>query len=187
MTIKVPGGTELLSPKDILEKIGLEEGMVVADLGCGGMGYFTLQAAHLVGKKGKVYAVDILPFVLENVAERAKTRGLDEIIETIRSNLEIIGATKIKEGSVDLALLINIFFQTKKHENILREAYRLLKKKGRLVVIDWKKTYAPFGPPLEIRVLPEEIKKLAQKIGLREKFNFEAGAYHYGIVFEREN
>jgi ubiquinone/menaquinone biosynthesis C-methylase UbiE len=186
MTIKVPGGSELLDPKNILEKIGLEEGMTVADLGCGGMGYFTLQAAHLVGKSGKVFAVDILPFVLKNVEERAKARSLDKIIKTILSNLEILGATRIKDESLGVALLINIFFQTKKHENILREAVRLVKKGGKIVVIDWKKTASPFGPPVKNRVGAEEVKKLALKIGLKEKFGFEAGSYHYGIVFERE-
>ncbi len=185
MTTKVPGGSELLDPKIILEKVGLEEGMTVADLGCGGMGYFSLQAAYLVGEKGFVFAVDILPFVLENVKERAKTRDLDKIIETVQSNLEIFGATKIRDESLDFALLINIFFQAKRHKNMIREAVRMLKPKGKLVVVDWKKTGAPFGPPVKDRVSPQRIEELAFQIGLKKKFVFEAGPYHYGLVFEK--
>lgn len=185
MTTKVPGGSELLDPKIILEKVGLEEGMTVADLGCGGMGYFSLQAAYLVGEKGLVFAVDILPFVLENVKERAKARGLDKIIKTVQSNLEIFGATKIRNESLDFALLINIFFQTKRHKNMIREAVRMLKPKGKLVVVDWKKTGAPFGPPVGDRVNPQKIEKLALQIGLKKKFAFDAGPYHYGLVFEK--
>ena len=57
--VKIPGGKKLIDTKQLLEKIGLEEKMRVADLGCGRRGYFSLQAAKIVGNKGLVIAVDV--------------------------------------------------------------------------------------------------------------------------------
>jgi len=63
--IRVSGGKELLDIQDILEnRLGIVYGAKVADLGCGGNGFFTFKVARLVGKTGLVYAVDVLKMVL---------------------------------------------------------------------------------------------------------------------------
>lgn len=182
---KIPGGNELLNPEKILkDDIEIGFGNEVADLGCGGKGYFTLQSAKLVGDKGKVYAIDVLKSILTSVETEAKIAGLSNI-QTVWSNLEIYQATKIKDESLDLALLFNILFQNKKQREILRESARMIKEGGRLAVIDWKTTGAPFGPPKEIRISPEKVREMAQEIGLKEEKFFEAGLYHYGMIFSK--
>ncbi len=44
-------------PDEILKVLNLGQGQVVADIGAGG-GYFSLRFAEIVGKKGRVFAVD---------------------------------------------------------------------------------------------------------------------------------
>ncbi|PIP29456.1 hypothetical protein COX27_01375, partial [Candidatus Kuenenbacteria bacterium CG23_combo_of_CG06-09_8_20_14_all_36_9] len=115
----VPGGTELLNPSDLIKnKLGVFYGAKVADLGCGGAGFFALQNAEVVGPNGLVYAVDVLKSALANVEARAKISGFKNI-KTVWSNLEKYGATKINNESVDFTLLINILFQNKNHLEIL--------------------------------------------------------------------
>ncbi len=179
---KIPGGNELMDSKKVLEKIGLKEGDIVADLGCGGKGYFSLQAAKLVGNRGVVFAVDILKSVLKNVESEAKAEGIYNI-KTLWANLEIGGTTKIRSESLDFSLLINILFQINNHFEVIKEATRLIKKEGKLVVIDWKKTNSFFGPPVEMRISPEKVENFANQLGLKKDFAFEAGRFHYGIVF----
>ena len=58
------GGSVLLDVNLILKKAGIGDKMVVANLGCGASGHFVFPVADLVGKKGKVFAVDILKTVL---------------------------------------------------------------------------------------------------------------------------
>jgi ubiquinone/menaquinone biosynthesis C-methylase UbiE len=183
--IKVPGGNELLDAKKVLEIAGLSEGARVADLGCGARGYFSLQAAKLVGTKGVVYAVDILKSALNGVESNARLHGLSNI-RTLWSDLEKFGATKLPENYLDFALLINILFQTVDDETVIKEAVRLLKRGGKLLVVDWKKTGAPFGPPIQDRSSPEEIKQIVNRLGLKLEKEFEAGPYHYGLVFIKE-
>ena len=108
----------------IFRKAEVSEKMKVADLGCGSSGHFVFPAARLVGKNGKVYAVDILKTVLESINKRTKQEGLDNI-ETVWSDLEIFGATKIESGSLDISLLINTLYQSNKRAEILRETARM--------------------------------------------------------------
>ncbi len=53
----------LQPPDTIIERSGIKQNMIVLDLGCGS-GAFTLFVARVVGKRGKVYAVDIQPAML---------------------------------------------------------------------------------------------------------------------------
>lgn len=180
---QMQGGNELISI-NVFEKVGLEAGMHVGDLGCGNLGYFAVPAARLVGKGGVVYAVDILKSVLEAVGNRARQEGLTNI-QTIWSNLEIIGATQIPEASLDLSMLHNMLFQSDKDDLVVKEAYRLTKVGGKILMIDWLKIETPFGPPIGDRPNPEDLKRYAQDTGLTLIEEFAAGPYHFGLLFSK--
>lgn len=175
------GGNELIKV-NIFEKVGLAEEMKVGDLGCGNLAYFSVPAAKIVGKKGLVYAVDILKSVLQSVEHIAKEQGLENI-KTVWSNLEVVGATKIPEASLDLAMLHNILFQSEKDQEVFLESHRLTKSGGKLVVIDWKSISAPFGPPPAKRIKKEEATRFATEAGFSLLEEFEAGPYHFGLIF----
>lgn len=177
--------TRLLDPEVLLKHaLAIEFGHQVGDFGCGGAGYFTLPAARIVGGKGKVYALDILPAALEGVASKMKMSGLFNV-ETVWSDLEHVGAAKIPEATLDRALLVNIMFQSRQNENILREVWRLLKPGGILLVVDWKVQPTLFGPPLANRLQPKVVTELAAKVGFKAEPQFEAGPYHYGIILTK--
>ena len=107
-------------------------------------------------------------------------------IKIIWSNLEIVGATKIPEGSLDFALLVNILFQSKKHYEIIAEGTRLLKSGGKLLIIDWSNTTQGFAPPDDLQVDQEKIQGYAQQLDLKLLQSFKAGKYHFGLIFEKE-
>jgi ubiquinone/menaquinone biosynthesis C-methylase UbiE len=169
---------------DVFKKMGLEEGMAVGDLGCGNLAYYATGAAKIVGKNGLVYAVDILKTALNAVATRAKNEGLGNL-KTIWSNLEVFGATTIPANSLDAIFIHNVMFQSTKHDGFIKEAMRLLKPKGKLMIVDWKKISAPFGPPVDSRPDPEKVKALAAQNGLKLNEEFDAGPYHWGMIFVR--
>ncbi|KKQ57251.1 MAG: Methyltransferase type 11 [Parcubacteria group bacterium GW2011_GWA2_38_13] len=183
--VYVSGGNQLIDAKFILKKIRVHEGKVVADLGCGGAGHFIIPAGKWVGKKSTVYAVDILRSALEEVSKKARLMGIKNI-KTIWSNLEIPGSTKLSDNELDIAFLINILFQSKEDKNIMTEAARILKPGGKLLVIDWNSTRVPFGPPLVDRVDPNEIKEIAKTLGLKIMDEFDAGKFHFGLIFKKQ-
>ena len=183
-TSRISGGNSLLDPYYILEEIGLGAGMRIADFGCGAAGHFVIPAGKIIGKNGVSYAVDLLKPVLSAVKSRAKFEGIDNV-EAVWSNLEIYGATKIKEGSLDFVLLANTLFQIKKNEEMFKEAIRLVKNNGKIAVVEWKLIVSPLGPPAEKRLSKDFVRGLAKKYGLEEVKEFKAGPYHYGLVFEK--
>jgi len=60
---------------------------------------------------------------------------------------------------------------------------RLLKRGGKLLVVDWKKIAVPFGPSIEERINKENLIAVCQRLGLELLEEFNAGEYHFGMVF----
>jgi ubiquinone/menaquinone biosynthesis C-methylase UbiE len=179
---KISGSNTLLDVGLILTKAELGQGMTVADLGCGTTGHFVFPASDIVGRRGTVYAVDIMKVALEAIKKRVLEENRMNII-TVWSDLEIFGATKIESSSLDRALLINTLYQSHKRAEILRETVRMMKSKAKLVVVEWKSISIPFGPPPEERVNMNQLVIGARKLGLEMEEEFFVGQFHYGLLF----
>ncbi|MFA6307487.1 MAG: class I SAM-dependent methyltransferase [Patescibacteria group bacterium] len=176
------GKSELLNAHQILtQTLGLKLGNRIADLGAGG-GLFTLQAARLVGDQGQVYAVDIIKNILSDIDSKARMAGLYNI-KTIWSNIEILGATKIPENTLDFVMLVNVLFQSKDTGQMIKEANRLLKSGGKMLIIDWNDSNIGMGPQKSKQIDPNSLINQATKINLTLEQQFVAGEYHFGLIF----
>lgn len=177
----------MLDAKNILEvQLGLGAGMTFAALGVGSSAHFVMPAAAIVGPEGKVYAIDIMKAVLSNVEHLASEQQLQNIV-TVWSDLEIYGGAKdVPDHSVDCASMINLLYMTKQDAHVFNEANRMLKKQGRIVVIDWLPQATSFGPPASERTSLDKVRQMAKVLQWRESHTFEPSAYHFGVVFEKE-
>ncbi len=182
-TTKNLGGKSVLmdAGKILNELLQIKKGDMVGDLGAGG-GLFLLQAARLVGDQGQVYAVDVVKNILSELESKARLAGLNNI-KTVWSNLELPGATKIGNETLDSTILVNVLYQSQKHFEILSEATRLLKKGGKLLIIDWTDNDLSFGPIKERLVQPQNIISLASQMDLELAQQFKAGPCHFGLIF----
>lgn len=176
--------TILFDIENILRKITVEEGQKIAELGCGNFGFFVWPLAKLVGRRGQIFAVDILKSTLDEIKRHALKENLPQV-KTIWSNLEIFKATSIETSSLDSALLVNILHQSDKRIEILREAIRLLKRGGKLLIVEWANADSPLGPISEKRVKLESLKTAAPRVGLEVKDEFIAGPFHYGLILTK--
>jgi len=182
--IKIPSGKSYLDPAFLLEKLDIKAGMKVGDFGCGGSGYFTLQAAQMVGDKGRVYAIDIFKPNLSAIWRNVKMRGYEDIVRCVWSDLEIYGAAKkIKDESLDRGILVNVLHQSKKQKEILKECSRMLKKEARLLFVEWSSPKLFFGPRENEIIEKNRVIQLAAEIGLAPMEDFKAGPYHYALIF----
>jgi len=183
---KIPGGNELLNPQDLIQnKLGVTYGSKVADLGCGGAGFFVMQKAQTVRPEGNLYAIDILKSVLATVNTKARLLGFKNI-KTIWADLEKPGAVKINDDEMDFTMIINILFQNNEYLDILKQAVRITKKNGRILIVDWKPGRFPIGPKPEDKISIEQIMTLAQTLNLQPEQQFNAGKFHYGMVFVKQ-
>jgi ubiquinone/menaquinone biosynthesis C-methylase UbiE len=117
-------------PLKKIEKIKIKEESIVLDYGCG-PGSYSIAAAEVVGNKGKIYAADIHPLAIESVKKRALEKNLRNI-ETILTDCD----TNLKDESVDIVLLLDIYHDLSDPESILKEIHRVLKLDGSLSVDD---------------------------------------------------
>lgn len=169
-----------LDPQKVLNKLKLREDMVAADFGSGSGGWAIPLAKIL--KEGKVYAIDILEEPLSALVSRMRLERVLNI-DTIRSNVESPNGSKLTDGSVDLVLMTNLLFEVEDKKKVISEAKRILKKRGKILIVDWR-VDAPFGP-VEGRISPEEVKEIAKDLNLEIKKEFEAGRYHWGLVLTK--
>ena len=172
-----------LSPERIIESLGLHTRMVIADFGAG-VGYFTIPMARTVGHDGKIYAIDIQKDALNLIKSKAKLQHLLNI-EFVWADLELPNGSKLRGDSVDFVLIANILFQAGQKENVVNEAFRVLKPGGTLAFFEWDQSNFSAGPPLELRVSPTEARAIAKNAGLAFEREFNAGSHHYGFLFKK--
>jgi ubiquinone/menaquinone biosynthesis C-methylase UbiE len=174
-----------VNPGKIIENLDLRPSMAVADFGCGS-GHYSIGAARIVGKSGKVYAIDIQQEMLGYVRSQAKLEGISNI-ETIWADLETSNATRLKENSVDLVIISNILFQAENKNRIIQEAFRILKNGGRAAIIEWdvESQAQGFGPPMDSRIMSQKAKSLFEEAGFELEKEFNPGEHHYGLIFKK--
>ena len=165
-----------LNKKLILKELNILPGQTIMDVGCGN-GYMTKEFSKLVHHSGKVFAIDCAKEAIENLKE--ETRGTN--IEPIEADITKI--TPVDEKSVDLIYLSTVFhiFSKEQIEDFQKEVKRLLKPNGKLAIIEIQKENTPFGPPLNLRYSPEELKKI---IFLTFTTTVEVGQFFYMQIFE---
>jgi len=168
-----------LKPEEVLNQLDLKEDMIAADFGSGSGGWAIPLAKIL--KEGKVYAIDVLEEPLSALKSKAELNNISNI-ETIRSDLESEKGLKLKNNFLDLVLMTNLLFEVENKNDVLAEGKRVLKKGGKILIVDWEPE-ASLGPK-EGRISAEEVKKIAKDLDLKIDKELPAGAYHYALIFK---
>ncbi len=114
----------------VLEEVGIKEGFHVLDYGCG-PGSYIVPLAELVGKSGKIYALDVHPLAIQSVRRIAARKRLVNV-HTILSDSK----TGLQPDSLDVVLLYDILHDLDNPNGVLEELHRVLKRKGILSVSD---------------------------------------------------
>lgn len=168
-------------PEETIKQLNIKKDMIIADFGCGA-GYFTIPLAKSA-EEGKIYALDVLAEALEVVRSRAKLEGLFNI-EVKHCDLETPNGSGLEDNSIDLVLLGNILFQSSQKADIIKEARRVLKKDGKLVIVDWKSNQS-MGPPEKLIISSDAVKEIAKEQGLSFEKEIPVDNYHWGMIFKK--
>ncbi len=120
--------------QEIVDALGLDNGMAVADVGAG-TGFFSMMIADKVGDTGVVYSVDIAENFIDHIAERAKEEGLSNITPVLCDG----HSTKLEPESVDLAFVCDTYHHFEFPVDTLTSIHDALRPEGRLVVVDFER------------------------------------------------
>lgn len=168
-------------PRENVLQMGLREGMKVGDFGAGS-GHYARAAAAVVGRSGRVYAIDVQEDVLKHLMLNTHEQH-QRTIEALWGDIEKPGGTHLRDQSLDAAILANTFFQVNDRGGLLREMKRVLKPEGKLLVVDWAGSYGGMGPTPERVVAEHAAESFFIEGGFHKMKSFRAGPHHYGIVF----
>jgi len=164
----------LLDPARLLDRIGVQAGMSVADLGAG-PGFFTLPLASRVGPAGTVYATDISADMLAVLARR----GLPAHVHPIHAEESRFA---IPDAAVDLALLAFVLHELTHPAEFLAEVRRILRPAGRFVVLEWIRQEEETGPPLHERLSETDSTRILSAAGFRVIDGDTANRSHYFLI-----
>ncbi len=122
------------APDVALDALHIRRGSTVADIGAG-VGYLTWRLAERVGPQGKVYANDIQAGMLKRLRANMAARHITNV-ETV------LGAEddpKLPAEKIDLALLVDVYHEFSKPQEMLRKIRESLTPNGRLVLLEYRK------------------------------------------------
>ncbi len=159
-----------------LKALGLREDFIVADLGAG-TGFYSIAAGHMV-PKGKVYAVELIKDYLVTIKNKAKDAYLSNI-EILWGNVEKKGGTKIGDGIIDAVIASNILFQLEDKEKFILEIKRILKQKGRVLLIDWLDS-SILGT--KITIPKNKAHEMFENKGFILEREINTEKHHYGMI-----
>ena len=119
-------------PDRVVQALELRPANVVADIGAG-TGYFTFRLSEAV-PRGRVYAVDIQPEMLDILTARQQQLGVRNV-ETVLGDLK---NPNLPAASIDLALIVFAYPQFSHPREMMTHVAEALKPGGRVVLVEYR-------------------------------------------------
>ena len=151
-----------LKVPEIVSRLGLKPGMVIADIGAG-TGVFSRPLAKAVAPAGKVYSVDIDPGLLDYINQRAKQENIANI-RTVQGKFE---DPAIPAKDVDMAFFHDVFHHIEKRQVYLKALAGYIKPNGMVAMVemDDKDPKGPHREQPEMLVSRANVDKWMAEIG----------------------
>jgi len=174
----------ILDGAAIMNDWGPATGETWLDVGAGD-GHLSLAAARAGGPDTRVIALDRDGEWLAEALSEAVDQGLDNLGAVVADATRSI---PLPEGSVDTALLANVFHgfvANEELERFMEKLLRVLAPDGRILVIEFKKAETPVGPPLSIRLRPKDVAAALEPWGFSLVRSDMVGIYHHATELRR--
>lgn len=170
-----------LPPGEVIARLPVKIGMMVADIGAG-TGFFAIPFARHIGPDGRVFAVDLQREMLDILQSKLSGAGMPG---NIGLHPGTATATGLIDRSVDLVFLANIWHELDDHPAVLGEAARILAPGGRISVLDWRPDVErPPGPRLDHRIAMDKVELTLSTAGWRCLICDLIGRHSYLVVAE---
>jgi ubiquinone/menaquinone biosynthesis C-methylase UbiE len=167
-------------PDLAIRLLRIQKGWTVADVGAGS-GYITLRLARAVGPMGKVYANDIQPGMLDLLQKNVAKAKMSNVIPVLGT----IDDPKLPAGSVDLAIMVDVYHEFSQPQKMLQGLRDALKPDGRLVLLEYR-AEDPDVPILrEHKMSKAQVKQELEHEGFKQSRVFDDLPWQHLFIFTK--
>ena len=166
----------------LMSILHIKEGQVVCDMGCGN-GFYTLKLAPLVGKTGKVLAVDIQKEMLDMLKKRAD--GLN--VNNIEYILGGVADPKLPVDGVDIVFMVDVYHEFDHPVEMLEHIRKSLKPKGQIILVEFRSEDPKVPIKKEHKMSKEQILKEFPINGFKLVEQFDGLPWQHVMFFERDD
>jgi len=173
---------DLVDVSLVFQETGLTNCRAFLDLACGA-GRYTLAAASRLPRTSTIYAVDLWEEGIEQLRQAIASQGITNVVPILA---DVAGELPIPDGSIDLILMATVLHDLAVEQTdrpALKQASRVLGPGGRLAVIEFKKIDHGPGPPIAIRLDPQEVADKVGEFGFEPLKTMDVGTYTYLSIF----
>lgn len=180
-TLDQPNRIAGLRTEEVIARLRLKPGDVVADLGAGS-GAFSVPFGKAVAPRGKVYAVDIDKGFFEHIARKAKTENVTNV-ETV---LGKFADPNLPAQDVDVAFFHDVLHHIEDRVGYLENLARYVKPTGRVAIIDFGAGQGPHREQPELRFSKEQVTAWMEQAGFKpSEEHFDVFSDKFFIVYSR--
>jgi FkbM family methyltransferase len=166
-------------PDLVVDSLNLAPTDVVADIGAG-TGYFSFRMAPQV-PRGRVFAVDIQPEMLDIMRERVREQGIDNV-SLVRGTVQ---DPNLPTDSIDVALMVDAYHEFSHPREMMQSLVESLVPGGRVVLIEYRKE-DPSVPIKPLHKMSEaQARKEMEAVGLRWVETKDMLPRQHFLVFEK--
>lgn len=182
-----------LDSDEIIAELNLNGDETFMDLGCGD-GHIAIKVVEEYLPDGTVYAVDAYDASIEDMETYKQENNIENLIN-IEADVTK-GISGVADESMDVVLMVNVFHGFKASRTMdeaIEEFSRIIKKDGKIAIMDYKAWDVPKGPPTAFRSSPEELEEIFKNHNLKMTYlneeigeDIPEGKSHYFAVFQKE-
>jgi precorrin-6B methylase 2 len=165
--------TDLLIPA-----LALRPGDVVADIGAG-TGYLSRRLATAVGPRGRVLAVDVQPEMVRLLQALVRREGLRTVQAVLGTETDV----KLPAGSVDLAIMVDVYHELAFPQEMMGSVLRALKPGGRVVFVEYRAEDDRVPIKSVHKMSLDQVRREAAAAGLSWERTFDGLPWQHVVVF----
>jgi len=177
---------DLVDIEKLFVELRLKEGNTFLDVACGN-GAYSMVASKYVGESGCVYAVDLWKEGIESLQRQMSIQHATNIQASVA---DVSKRIPVEEHVIDVCLMATVLhdlIQDKTDKGTLKEIKRVLKPQGTLAIVEFRKINGPPGPPITIRLSPEELEEHLLPYSLNMARKMDVGPFTYLALFKNKN
>jgi ubiquinone/menaquinone biosynthesis C-methylase UbiE len=179
-TLESPQRLEGLRIGDVVQRLGLRPGHVVADIGAGS-GAFDGALSSAVSPGGVVYAEEVDQTLLDHIATRAKALG----VTNLRPVLGTFTDPRLPTRDVDLAFVHDVLHHIEQRAAYLKTLAGYLRPTGRIAVIDFHPGQGGHRDVPALQVSKEQTGRWMAEAGLRPLEDFTIFPDKWFVIYGR--